>query len=919
MAQTTQNQGRRSRGFSPAADSDLQAPQAALPEGGKIKGPGTGTSDSIPDEMRAGTFIMPADSTKALGAEALKRLANTPAIQGDFTQEQAHAAGIAFLTSLRDATHKPVADPDGDADTEGPGDVDDGSERNFADGGGVGDRPVMGGYRYSELPTADEIDSAVGAKEQAEQQKLAQLQGTQIKDPFSWQAQAKAADIKAGQKNLANLQSARAVGNKQLQFGPGAGKLAGDSQGNAGAFALAETLQESKGMRAGRPGDARSAGPAQSPLQLNSDGTVQHSSGKFAKGFSVPQQFARGGMVKPQDRVLLGKGGGGGNWMLEQNGYADGGAVGCGGKKPKARGFAGGGEVVEWDNIYPQGHPDAGAGIYDGLGTELGSSGKFAQVPQGVIGQQPPKPTAPPVAAARGFPAGSAPTKDAQPPGLSYADNNQTVGQGIKDSWSKGNYGEAVGKTVAGTVGMFTTPVIDGAVHGGGAAWDGAKGFGRGIFGMNDAASASATPPSKSAPSKATDQPAPKPSNSATAAQAESEAWGQQAQTTSNLKQRLAEKGRDGMTNAEVGQANPNGVVTMKRQANGVMEFSGNNIKGPVSYADEQGQAVAGAGIRGKGFGRVDVAPAGANVAMGPNGSYAFSNDPAPSRGQQAPQPYGGFGFPGAQQKPDTSSWMQPGMTAEQSLQYNQEVANARAINAQQQALRPARPEGTIMDGLMERTPDQQLRDAKTQASSIHGTTAALGKSELARLSEENRARMKAASERYASDNQLAGTSQTAGAHVRVADINERGATARAAGTNAIAQGELAIKQDDQGFKSRLAAQQEQLRNVLLDPNATPEQRRIAQRSLSALSGKTAADRMQVVKLPDSETSMGQKKDGGQTVIRTLEDGTVEQVPIGKQGGLEPIAQNQQATAIKNNPSLSLEQKRAALKKLGYD
>lgn len=89
----------------------------------------------------------------------------------------------------------------------------------------------------------------------------------------------------------------------------------------------------------------------------------------------------------------------------------------------------------------------------------------------------------------------SAPTAPApaDPGGFSYADNNKAVGQDIKDSWNKGNYGEAVGKTVAGSVGMFTTPIIDVATRGGAAAWDGAKGFASGLFGM-ESPSVSATP-----------------------------------------------------------------------------------------------------------------------------------------------------------------------------------------------------------------------------------------------------------------------------------------------------------------------------------------------------------------------------------------------------------------------------------------
>lgn len=125
---------------------------------------------------------------------------------------------------------------------------------------------------------------------------------------------------------------------------------------------------------------------------------------------------------------------------------------------------------------------------------------------------------------------------------------------------------------------------------------------------------------------------------------------------------------------------------------------------------------------------------------------------------------------------------------------------------------------------------------------------------------------------------------QQAGATARTG-MQETGATQRAQGQLGVQQGELDMRRTAQGFQTRAAAQQEQLRNVLLDPNATPEQRKIAQRSLSALSGKTAADRMQAVNLPDTVSDQGVVMKGGQALVRTLEDGTVERVPIGGQQG----------------------------------
>ncbi|WP_284335433.1 hypothetical protein [Comamonas sp. NoAH] len=105
-----------------------------------------------------------------------------------------------------------------------------------------------------------------------------------------------------------------------------------------------------------------------------------------------------------------------------------------------------------------------------------------------------------------------------------------------------------------------------------------------------------------------------------------------------------------------------------------------------------------------------------------------------------------------------------------------------------------------------------------------------------------------------------------------------------------------------QGFAHRAAAQQEQLRNTLLDPNATSEQRALAQRSLSALAGKTAADRMQTVNLPDTTNEMGAVVRGGQALIRVLEDGTAQQVPVGSMSS-EPPANH--IDALRKDPKLA--------------
>ena len=87
---------------------------AKLPKGGKIQGPGAGTSDSIKTEIPKGSYIMPADSTQKIGPKALGELGQPVPVNvsnGEFQMppEQVHAVGVQALNQMRDATHMPTA------------------------------------------------------------------------------------------------------------------------------------------------------------------------------------------------------------------------------------------------------------------------------------------------------------------------------------------------------------------------------------------------------------------------------------------------------------------------------------------------------------------------------------------------------------------------------------------------------------------------------------------------------------------------------------------------------------------------------------------------------------------------------------------------------------------------------------------
>jgi hypothetical protein len=116
--------------------STMQRREAAagLKDGGQVKakpitGPGTGTSDSIPRNMRPGSYVMPTDSTKKTGGTVPVNVSNG---ESEFTPEQVHAVGAKVLDMVKGATHKPVHKPKSRA------------ARQLADGGLA--RPVMRGF-----------------------------------------------------------------------------------------------------------------------------------------------------------------------------------------------------------------------------------------------------------------------------------------------------------------------------------------------------------------------------------------------------------------------------------------------------------------------------------------------------------------------------------------------------------------------------------------------------------------------------------------------------------------------------------------------------------------------------------------------------------------------------------------------------
>lgn len=112
--------------------------EAGYADGGMVRGPGSGTSDDVPDEVPEGTYIMPADSTDALGADKLAEMGSKKVpvnlSNGEFKMppEQVHAVGVQALDQMKAATHTPVRGFAPQAQPEEP-------RQFFANGGVVTD------------------------------------------------------------------------------------------------------------------------------------------------------------------------------------------------------------------------------------------------------------------------------------------------------------------------------------------------------------------------------------------------------------------------------------------------------------------------------------------------------------------------------------------------------------------------------------------------------------------------------------------------------------------------------------------------------------------------------------------------------------------------------------------------------------
>lgn len=135
------------------------------------------------------------------------------------------------------------------------------------------------------------------------------------------------------------------------------------------------------------------------------------------------------------------------------------------------------------------------------------------------------------------------------------------------------------------------------------------------------------------------------------------------------------------------------------------------------------------------------------------------------------------------------------------------------------------------------------------------------------------------------------------------AQAQEAGTNARFDQTQGLAQQKFGMEREAQGFQTRAAAQQEQLRNVLLDPNATQEQKDVARQSMQLLSG--SSEQWKAIATSGGKDEFGNTLPGGALLYNPA---TGESRPAGGQqqgGGQYAPPPNAAAAALKANPKLA--------------
>lgn len=307
---------------------------------------------------------------------------------------------------------------------------------------------------------------------------------------------------------------------------------------------------------------------------------------------------------------------------------------------------------------------------------------------------------------------------------------------------------------------------------------------------------------------------------------------------------------RTTLTNEQAAIMNPAGRVTMTRGANGNMEFSGNNVSGQVSYNDANGKAFAGGGLPmpgggSQGFANFSVAPAGADVATGPNGSYAYATSGSGVRGLR-----GQGGDAGSNGGRTTDGIDVRGLSGPAADQYAREVRQAQAINR-------SGPSSTSYDPARERERKALVSALTTALPEAQGITAAQRQGLLALQAQE----ANQTQARVNNDVALEQTQMQASTQRDIAAMREAGESGRAGARNAIDQGRLGLEQQVRGFDVLAGERQEKLHQKY-EAAKTPEEKSAIAQQIRDLSGKQQDSPWKVQVTPATKNADGSTTDG---------------------------------------------------------
>lgn len=835
------------RGFQPqlAQQFAQKKKRANYAEGGPVRGPGTGTSDSIKDVVSEGTYIMPTDSTRAIGEEQLATMGQEQLpvnlSNGEFklSPEQVHAIGVQALDQMKGATHTPAP--------EGMGNPAKGvkPELFFADGG---------------------------------------VATTKKK---------KASDSPSD---------------------------AGDASGGSG-------------------GADASAAPSSPPPS------------------SVP---------------------GADGVMRQGNSYSAAPAVPAAPTAPAATGAlpsaleAASPAVAQKPNYFPGNSPDAGAPIYNGVGTAngLGSSDKLATVPQGLAGgAQPPAPQIPqnmgnraaanpPQTAAMPDLSAQIPGQNVQAPAFGASPavrpdlSSQIPGQSVRapapDGSQDGVFNTEAGRNLQntamalpGVAGVGRIAQTGGAISRGISALAGGAQLAGGVAGVNAAQGAAQTgstapqqnastnynfPDSGAGAGRGNVNPpnafpnAVVPSIAEQTAQNNAKPAAPQAAASAEPVPMLPRDEYRKMTNAQVMEANPNGAIKAVKDAKGQWSFSGGSVSGDVSYVGADGKPLAGGGLNGKGFKGIDIAPAGAHIAFGGGDNYAFS--------REAPAPTGERKW-GATGNTMNGVAIPNGMRPEQAAQYSKEVLAAQS--AAQTSARGAQIV-SAMQGSKAMRDWNDLRSPEGIAK--RNLEMAMSNYPPGQRGGKPTVQQQAAAEAY--KNLAAGQFQKANNEGGVATDNQRYADGQRRANQQDANTERAYQDSRadaapvreareqenkaRGISVRQAEKAEAARDGYFKALDSGDEKAAATsleklKALSGIDGKDSA-KWKMHSGPSSKDENGIVTPG-ETYLYNESTGETRGVG-GDSGALPPIGENPKVAAIMKNTKLSMDERKQQVRELGY-